>query len=166
MKKTIILIISILILLICVGSVLCFTFLTNKNSKTPFLYDPSAVFYEPKIQNSVDLKKNQILLPGLKEVTVNQGATNVIFPLFNSKLNAVDLVFEVILEEQNKSLRTTGRISPGKAILTVPLPQNLEPGKYHLKVKIKAYGKTQNKKLNGGTITTVLNVEKKGNENF
>lgn len=159
MKQYKIILLLIFVLLICVGSVL-WCVLTDKNySKTPLLYERSAVVYELKSQNSDVLKKDQIILPGLKAVTVCQGATNVVLPLFNNKLNDVDLVFEVILKEQNKILRTTNRVSPGKAVLTTPLPSNLEKGQYHLEVKIKVYRKGGEKELNGGDITIKLVVQ-------
>ena len=158
-QKKVLLIILIIIFFICVGSVLWCVSIDKKNSKTPLLYERSAVIYEPKDQNLGVLNKDQIILPGLKEVTVHQGVTNVSLPLFNNKFNDVDLVFEVILKEQNKILRTTNRVAPGKAVLITPLPSNLEKGQYHLEIRIKVYRQGGNEELNNGTITTKLVVQ-------
>lgn len=147
--------ISIFLILIVGISVLLLN--KGKEDKT-LLYDNSAITYEPKVESTAVDKDNQIVLPGIKEIVINQGSSEIMFPLYNVKENDVDLVFEVKLEEKNKVLRTTQRVAPGKAIIMVPLPENLAKGTYHLKTTIKVYKKGETLKLNSGVVMTTLMV--------
>lgn len=159
-KKNTVWIVSLFLIVICAITLL----LNNKRSKeTVLLYDNSAISYEPKNESTAAVKDDQIVLPGLKEVMVNQGASEVILPLYNIKSNDVDLVFEVKLEEQDKVLRSTQRVAPGKAVLMVPLPPNLASGTYHLKIMTTVYKKGRDSKLNSGVVMTKLIVHSNNN---
>ena len=146
------------IFLILIGGMSMLLFHKGKEDKT-LLYDSSAITYDPKMESVVADKNDQIILPGVKEIVINQGSSDVMFPLYNVKGNDADLVFEVKLEEKNKVLRTTQRVAPGKAILMVPLPENLAKGMYHLKTTIMVYKKGKTFKINSGVVMTTLIVK-------
>lgn len=151
---------SIVAFLLCIG-VLLFFFLSQKSEET-YAIDGSAVDYKTTIEKPADLGTNMITFPAYGEMSLHQGTDQLPISLVNPEFNKALIQFIVILDDREVPLLTTGLVESGKAVLGVPLPENLKAGKHEIHLEMLGYTKSKTPTRLSGTKTsfTLMIVEK------
>ncbi|WP_445448460.1 hypothetical protein [Enterococcus faecalis] len=124
--------------------------------------DPQAVTYDNKIKKPPNYDATQLVFPGYDDITVREGAEKAYVSLANPEFNKASFTFIISYGENKGVLLETGLVKPGKTVNEFPLPKELRPGTYPLKMAIKAFDLTTNKQLNGASTTVNLVVVEKG----
>ena len=119
--------------------------------------DKNAIDYVANLEKPENLEDNKIVMPAYGEIYAKEGDTNAYVALWNPEYNTVYFQFEVILDSINQTLLKTDLISPGQAVTSIPLDENMKPGTYDLTIKISSYSLEDYKtSMNGANIKTQL----------
>lgn len=131
--------------------------LGSRQKEAPVL-DEAAVAYNIEGMKNPDPEK--ILLPGIGEIHVKAKETHVEYTLMNVEGNECNLQYEILLDESEEVLYSSGQIKPGYAVLEFELKRPLEKGRYPITVQANSFDRRDPPiSFNGGSVKATLVVE-------
>jgi len=100
-----------------------------------------------------------IKIPGYPSITLPANQKNVSVALLNPEGNPCYFVFELLLKDTGESLYTSKLVPPGQAITQISLSRALGAGEYNATIKITTYSTADQSPMNGANVETVLIVK-------
>ena len=129
-------------------------------SSTPE-YDGHA--YNDPIKKGKTWSAGDLVIPGYGEVPVKKSDEKVQITLGNSKINKAYFRYKVQVKQRSKyiTIENSKLIKPGNAITEIPTKGlEMKPGRYPMKITIKAYSlKNSNAPLNGSIVDATLVIQ-------
>ncbi len=100
-----------------------------------------------------------IAIPGYPKIYAVAGETKMDVVLGNPEGNPCFFVYELVLEDGDEVLYTSGQIPPGEAVPSITLSRALKAGEYPAVLKISTYHVETQAAMNGANVKTTLVVQ-------
>lgn len=147
-KCTIVLIAAvILVMLLCLSA--CSTDMDEMLIKAP----KAGEVWDGVIQKW-GTREESIQVPDYRQIWASEDAPSI--RLWNPKEN--DVLFQYVIECQNKAIFTSGMIRPGSSVYFDVMGQFADPGEYSLRVKIYTFSEDQLKSYSGSMQDASLKI--------
>lgn len=123
--------------------------------------DPSAQSYSGAVGNTpkANPQADSIAIPGYPKIYAAAGQTAMDVVLGNPEGNPCYFVYELVLEDGDEVLYTSGQIPPGEAVPSITLSRALDAGEYPAVLKISTYHVETQAPMNGANVKTTLVVQ-------
>ncbi len=123
--------------------------------------DPSALNeWDPQVTDpdTSASRTRSIRIPGYPELQLPAETVTVPVRFVNPEGNPCTFRFELVLDENNETLYTSGLVPPGKAIQEITLSRPLPPGEYAATLRISTASLDTHEAMNGAHHATKLIV--------
>lgn len=165
-KRTLIIIIAAVLLLIAGGITLGLNWNNWFGDKTPvgqtdFTPDIDADAGEWTGEKPEDKggEATGIKIPGYPSITLPADKKDVTVALLNPEGNPCYFTFKLVLKDSGETLYTSKLVPPGKAITNITLSKPLAKGEYNATIQISTASLTDGSAMNGANVETVLIVK-------
>lgn len=148
---------GLLLLLMLVLSIFFAGIWLGQRDTEPYL-DDTAIAYN--VEGFENKDPNQILLPGIEEIHVQDNETNVEYALFNPKGNICNLQYIIKLTDSGEVIYTSKQVKPGYAVTKFDLTRTFAKGEYPITVEMISFDtKDGETRFNSGVMDAKLIVE-------
>lgn len=127
----------------------------------PANIDSGAQPYSGAVGNApkANPQAESIAIPGYPKIYAVAGETKMDVVLGNPEGNPCFFVYELVLEDGDEVLYTSGQIPPGEAVPSITLSRALDAGEYAAVLKISTYHVETQAAMNGANVKTTLVVQ-------
>lgn len=148
---------GLMLLLMLVLSIFFAGIWLGQRDTEPYL-DETAIAYN--VEGFENKDPNQILLPGIEEIHVQENETAVEYALFNPKGNICNLQYIIKLTDSGEVLYTSKQVKPGYAVTKFDLTRTFNKGEYPITVEMISFDTNDGEtRFNSGVMDVKLVVE-------
>lgn len=166
-KRTLVILLVVVLLLVSGGIVLGLNWHNWFGGDEPSVSDIFSPDLDPDAQDWTGEKPEDksgeesvgIQIPGYPSITLPANTENVTVALLNPEGNPCYFTFELVLDDTDEVLYTSGMVAPGKVITDITLSRALAAGEYNATIRISTASLEDGSAMNGANVETVLIVQ-------